>query len=119
MNKALVEVGKTEKHLETLERCGWFPVEDGFDLSRVHFNIGGGEDIAKVFTSVDTQFAFERINKKFILVKSLEDFPNMFAMLLWIVGVDQDIIHVHYNKDIKYISEHSVNKPLECGRSIS
>ena len=43
---------------------------------------------------------------------------DMFTMEFQIVGVDEDIIQVDNNSDIKHVGEDIVHKSLKSGRSI-
>ena len=42
----------------------------------------------------------------------------MFLMSCWVSGVDEDVIKVHDDRDIKEIGEDAIHKPLERSRHI-
>ena len=53
-----------------------------------------------------------------VSAESGKDFPDMGRVLLWIVGVYQDVIQVYDYGDINHIGEDVVHEPLETHRGI-
>jgi len=53
-----------------------------------------------------------------VLAESLKHFPNVLGMVLHVVRVDQDVVEVDYDADIKHVHEDQVNKPLKGCRGI-
>ena len=51
-------------------------------------------------------------------METTENLANMFLMSCWVSGVNEDVIKVHDDRDIKEIREDAIHKPLECGRRI-
>ena len=48
-----------------------------------------------------------------VSMESGKDFPDVGRVLLWIVGVYQDIIQVYYYGDVNHVGEDVVHEPLE------
>ena len=53
-----------------------------------------------------------------VSTESGKDFPDMGRVLLWIVGVYQDIIQVYDYGDVNHVSKDVVHEPLETCRGI-
>ena len=43
---------------------------------------------------------------------------NMFLVSCWVSRVNEDVIKVHDDRDVKEIGEDAIHKPLERGRRI-
>ena len=71
-----------------------------------------------VFDSVFMEIAFVSSGVKTIFSETSEYLSHMFTMEFWIVGVDEDIIQVENNTDIKHVGEDIVHKSLKSGWSI-
>ena len=53
-----------------------------------------------------------------VSTESGKDFPDVGRVLLWIVGVYQDIIQVYYYGDVNRVGEDVIHEPLETRRGI-
>ena len=53
-----------------------------------------------------------------VSTESGKDFPDVGRVLLWIIGVYQDIIQVYYYGDVNHVGEDVVHEPLETHRGI-
>ena len=51
-------------------------------------------------------------------MEAAENLTNMFLMSCWVSRVNEDVIKVHDDRDVKEIGEDAIHKPLEHGRCI-
>ena len=60
-----------------------------------------------------------QIGKQAIFPQNLQDPPHCFYVtLILILSVDEDVIQIHNDKDIKLFYQNLVDIALEAGRSI-
>ena len=60
-----------------------------------------------------------QIGKQAIFPQNLQDLPHCFHVTLTLIlSVDEDVIQIHYNKDIKLFCQDLVDIALEAGRSV-
>ena len=57
--------------------------------------------------------------KETMFVESVENFINMFLMLRDVFSVDENVVKVDNDTNIKEIMENFIYEPLESSRSIS
>ena len=57
--------------------------------------------------------------KEVVQLESAKNLLDMLLMRFHVLAIDEDVVEVHNNTDIQHVSEDSVNKSLECCRSIS
>jgi len=117
-NESPVEISKSQERLELPHSPGSLPLSDSLDFLRIHLEGIWGNDKTKEASlgSVElTFFTFDIEASSSQLVKDLVDMANMF---FWGGGVDEDIIKVDNNKDIKELSKDIIDKGLTGSRSI-
>ena len=44
---------------------------------------------------------------------------GLYILFALVLGVDEDVIKIHYHEDVKLLCQYLVDVPLECGRCIS
>jgi transposase len=54
-----------------------------------------------------------------VLYEFLQNQMKMFCILLFFLGVDQNVIHEHYHEHIQILHKHFVHQVHEIGQSIS
>jgi hypothetical protein len=50
--------------------------------------------------------------------ESLEDFSDLSPVLLFIIGVNEDVVQVHEDADVEQVCKDIIHKSLKCGWSI-
>ena len=59
------------------------------------------------------------VGKKAVFPQFLENLSDgIDVSLAWVLGVDEDVIEVNNDKDIKFLGQDLVNVALEAGRGI-
>lgn len=77
------------------------------------------KNIPEIFYSIRVKLTFVCTSIKFIFLKLLENFTDIFAVLSRIVKIDQNVIEVNDNGNIDHIREDIVYETLKSCRSIS
>ena len=98
--------------------AGFWPIKNSLDLLLVHAKAFSGEDIVEVFDFIFVPFTFGWTSIKAVLAESPKYFLDMSFVLRHIVGVNEDIIKVNDNTDIKHICEDFIHVTLESSRHI-
>ena len=75
-------------------------------MSRAHYT--------KVLNHVGVESAFVDSGIETVLSESLEYFTDMFSVKLNVIRVDEDVVEIDDNTNIKHVGEDVVHKPLEC-----
>ena len=62
------------------------------------------------------KFTFVGMGQKSISMESAQYFPDMFLVLGNIVGIDENVVQIHDDTNVKHVSEDVIHKSLEgCG----
>lgn len=93
-------------------------VGDNIDFLLVHKDTVRRDDISEEFHSVGVEIAFLGFAEEVVRAKSFEHFADMLNMLVRIVGIDEDIVEVNHDVDVKEVGENVVHEGLKSGRSI-
>ena len=64
------------------------------------------------------EFTLSQVQEETILPEPSEYFLDMFDVLHWILGVDEDVIEVNYDGGVKEVREDVIHKVLEHGRHV-
>ena len=64
------------------------------------------------------KFTFVRASVKSVGAETPEDFADMGAVFVGVVGVDEDVVEVNYHADIDEIGEYVVHEPLESSGGV-
>src|SRR5271168_3228098 len=100
-NEAAVEVSETQKRLNVLDFLWFRPILDSLDFSGRHLQTICGEDKAKVLDRVDREKTFIRADIKSVLSEASEYFSNMFFVFFGIVRVNEYVVKIDDDADIK------------------
>jgi len=52
------------------------------------------------------------------MLKSTQDFSDMLPVIIHVIGINQDIVEIDDNRDIKHVSKDVIHEVLEGHRSI-
>jgi hypothetical protein len=53
-----------------------------------------------------------------MVLESEEDFSDLSPVLFFVIGVNEDVIQVYKDADVKQVREDVIHKSLKCSRSI-
>jgi hypothetical protein len=53
-----------------------------------------------------------------MVLESSEDFSDLSPVLFFIIGVNEDVVQVYKDADVKQVREDVIHKSLKCNRSI-
>lgn len=59
------------------------------------------------------EFTFLQLKVEVMLLESLEDLLHMVVMFSQVLGVNEDVVDVHYDKSLEELLEHLVHEALE------
>ena len=100
-DEAAVEVSETQEGLNVLDFLWFRPILDSLDFSGRHLQTICGEDKAEVLDRVDREKTFIRADIKSVLSEASEYFSNVFFVFFGIVRVNEDVVKIDDNADIK------------------
>ena len=92
MDEPPVEVREPEERLDIADFSGFGPVEDSLDFQLGHGETLPGEDVAEVLDELRVEFALVRACIQVVLPESSEYFSDVRAVLVGVVGVDEDVV---------------------------
>jgi hypothetical protein len=75
--------------------------------------------VPQEFHTIQPEFAFGELSIKLMISQMLKDNSEMFGMLLFIFGIDKDIIDKDHYKFVEFHDKHGVHEVQEVGRGIS
>ena len=108
-----VKVSKPQKALYILN-TGWgLPISNSSDFGRIHSDFFFGDDEIKIFDFFNIEFTFVNIKLKTGVLKLSEDYLNMNLMVLSVLTVNQNIVNVDSDKNIKAVSEDVIDVALK------
>src|SRR5271168_594339 len=100
-NEAAVEVSETQKGLNVLDFLWFRPILDSLDFSGRHLQTICGDDKAEVLDRVDREKTFIRADIKSVLSEALEYFSNVFFVFFGIIGINEYVVKIDDDADIK------------------
>jgi hypothetical protein len=116
VNELPIEVTKTQEWLNILNFMRFRPVQNDLNLVLSHAEAIGGNNKPKVLNAVLVELTFLGRGVKSILVQSTENFLDVSLVLGHIFGIDEYIIKIDNNTNIKEITENIIHKMLKsCG----
>ena len=108
-----VEVSKPQKALYILNTDWGLSINNSSDFSRIHSDFFLNNDEIKIFDFFNIEFTFVNVKLKTDVLKLSENCLNMNLMILFILTVNQNIINVNSDKNIKAFSENVINVALK------
>jgi hypothetical protein len=79
---------------------------------------GQRKDVFKIFDSVTMPFAFLYSGIQVVFSESLKDFSDMFSVFGWRIRIDQNVVNIDKNTDVKEIRKDIIYKSLKRGGSV-
>jgi hypothetical protein len=95
----------------------FWPIQNSLHFVFSHAESIRGKDISEVFHTVPVEHAFMLLDKA-MLPESAEDFFNMLFVLGHIIRVNQDVIKVDDDTNIKEVTKDVVHELLKSYRGI-
>ena len=100
-DEAAVEVSETQEGLNVLDFLWFRPILDCLDFSGRHLQTICGEDKTEVLDRVDREKTFIRADIKSVLSEASEYFSNVFFVFFGIVRVNEYVVKIDDDADIK------------------
>lgn len=111
-----VEIGKAKERLDVLHLARFPPILNCLDHGIRHSETTRRKQETEVFNRIHVEFTFFGLHKKAVFLEPREDFFDMPLMGGLILEIDEDVIQIDNNTDVKHICEDIVDKLLEgCG----
>ena len=108
-----VEVSEPQKALYILN-TGWeLPIDNSSDFDRIHSDFSLGDDEIKIFDFFDIEVTFVNVKLKTGILKLSENCLNIKLMILSVLTVDQNIINVSSDKNIKAVLKDVIDVALK------
>ncbi|KAF9228949.1 hypothetical protein BS17DRAFT_690707, partial [Gyrodon lividus] len=117
-DEATIEVGEPEEGLNVLDFPGFGPISDRLDFLWGHGQSLGGEMVAQVFDGVQVPLTFLWFGVKSVFPETPKDFLDMFFMRSHVVGINEGVVEVDDDADIKEICKDTIDKALEGHRGV-
>ncbi len=99
---------------------GLKPITYGFDMFFLHLDALMGDDIAKESHLILMKTALLKVCVQWVLLQLVQHPSNdLDVLFVFVLGVDKDVIEVHYDKNVKLFYQDLIDITLECGRCVS
>ena len=108
-----VEVSEPQKALYILNTDWELSISNSSDFDRIHSDFSLSNDEIKILDFFNIKFTFINIKLKTDILKLSENCLNINLMILSVLTVDQNIINVNSDKNIKAVSENVINVALK------
>src|SRR5258706_16115389 len=112
-NKSPVKVRKAQEQLNVLNATRRWPILNNFNFSAIHVNAIQVNDESQELDSIDTKLAFFNFGKYIGSAEMSQNFANMIGMLGRVVGINEDVVQVYYNKYVQHVLEGVIHEALE------
>ena len=108
-----IEVSESQKALYILNTDWGLSISNSSDFSRIHSDFSLDNDEIKIFDFFNIEFTFVNVKLKTGILKLSENYLNMNLMILSVLTVDQNIVNIDSNKNIKAVSENVIDVALK------
>jgi hypothetical protein len=115
-HKSLIEMNKTPKTLNLLDRAGSRPIDHRSYLLGVHQYTGLRHDVPQEGDLRNVKLTLFGLHEQVMSEESLKDLADMLDMFN---HEDEDVIQVHKHEQVKEDEQHIIDQDLENGWSIS
>ena len=119
LDEPAVKIGEAKEGLNVLDFLQLGPIENCLDFVAGHREPRWGEDVSKVFNSLQVPFTFLRLEAKSVGMEMSEDILDVLVMRGKVRGVDEGVVKVDHNAHIQHVSKDAIDKVLERGGSVS
>ena len=108
-----VEVSELQKALYILNTDWGLLINNSSDFNRIYSDFSLNDDKIKIFNFFDIEFTFINVKLKTDVLKLSENYLNINLMILSVLTVDQNIVNVNSDKNIKAVSENVIDVALK------
>jgi hypothetical protein len=99
-------------------RFAGLPIKYFMNFAWINCNTPSGDDISKKRNFLQPESTLAELGIKLMVSKSLQNNSEMLCMLLFTLGVDQDVINEDHDKFVQLRHEYGVHQVHEMCRSI-
>src|ERR1700731_1268754 len=118
MDEAVVEVGKPKERLYVFNLPWSGPFLYGINFSCVHRKSSRRQYKSEVLHSFNMKFTLCQVQEETVLPEPSEYLLDMFDLLFWVLGVDEDVVEVDDHECVKEVGEDVIHEVLESGGCI-
>ena len=108
-----VEVSESQKALYILNTDWGLSIDNSSDFSRIHSDFFFSNDEIKIFDFFNIEFTFVNVKLKISVLKLSENCLNMNLMILSVLTVDQNIVNIDSDKNIKAVLKNVIDVALK------
>jgi hypothetical protein len=69
-----------------------------------------GDGMSQKFNSIQSKLTFREFGVQVVVSQFLKNNMEMFSMIFWILGVDQNVINEDHNKFVELLHEDKVHE---------
>ena len=111
----LIEIGKADENLNVSYLRQFRPIFYRFDLFIFHSHCLGQYNIAQETNFVFIKSTLFLINIEAMFPQNIQHLPyGLYFTLARVFGIDEDIIQIHYDKDIELFCQDLIDITLEA-----
>ena len=108
-----IEVSESQKALYILNIDWGLLISNSSDFKRIHSDFSLDDNKIKIFNFFNIEFTFVNVKLKTDILKLSENCLNMNLIILSVLTVDQNIVNVNSDKNIKAVSENIIDVALK------
>ena len=109
----LVKVSESQKALYIFNTDWELSINNSSDFDRLHSDFSLSDNEIKIFNFFDIDFTFVNVKLKTDILKLSKNCLNMNLMILSVLTVDQNIVNVNSDENIKAVSENVIDVALK------
>ncbi len=87
------------------------PVLDSLDLPLVHLDAIDTENVPEELHRGAVELTLLELQVEVMFPKLFQDLRDVVAMFGQVLGVNKDVIDMHYDKSVKKLPDHLIHKP--------
>ena len=108
-----VEVSEPQKALYILNTNWRLSIDNSSDFDRIHSDFSFNNDEIKIFDFFNIKFTFVNVKLKTGVLKLSENCLNINLIILSVLTVNQNIVNVNSDENIKAVSENVIDVTLK------
>jgi hypothetical protein len=101
VNEPSIEVGEAQEGLDVADFPWFRPILNAIYFGGVHREAVGRKDETKVLDTFRVELAFVGASVQSMLSEATQDLADVSAMVGLVVGVDENVVQVDYNRDVE------------------
>jgi hypothetical protein len=94
------------------------PIKHFLNFAWINYNTLSGDDMSKKQNFLQPKSTLAELGIELMVLKSLQNNSEMLCMLLFTLGVDQDVVNEDHDKLVQLRHEHRVHLVHEMCRSV-